>query len=106
VIPIPVKVAVGFHYDRKNSVGFRYDRKQSQIQTALLTNNVLPGMNLEDRDIFEREHSSHSLFPVLLNALLNKLVRAVNASASRASLLARESIELYFKICLNSGSFF
>src|SRR5215475_5076923 len=94
MIPITVKVAKD--YDNNG-----------QIHAAALTNNALPGMALEDRCVFERERSFHRLFAVFLNALLNKLVRAVDAFASRAGHLTRESIRnLYVKICLNSGSFF
>ena len=73
VILTTVQVAVGFHDDSTS---------QCQRQTAVLADDVLPGVGLEDGDVFEREHRSYRFFAVFLDALSDELVGAVDALAS------------------------
>ena len=74
------------------------------MQTAVSTNCVLHGINLKNSYSLERERSSYMLFAMLLDALLNKLVRTVDVSASGTIQTVSVSIDLYVEIRFNPRS--
>jgi len=74
------------------------------VQTAVSTNCVLHGINLKNSRSLERECGSYNVFAMLLDTLLNKLVRTVDVSASWAIQTIGVSIDVYVEIRFNPGS--